>query len=56
MINKSILTNIYVGYLLIPNSNISGIVYEELPHGININVTFGIHKRHFSHKSVLMPE
>ena len=56
MINKSLITNVYVGYLLIPNSNISGITYEELPHGININITFGIHKRHFSNSSVLMPE
>ena len=53
---KSILTNIYIGYLLIPDSNISGIAYEELPHGINVNITFGIHNRKFVKKSVLMPE
>ena len=56
MFNKSILTNIYIGYLLIPDSNISGIAYEELPHGINVNITFGIHNRKFVKKSVLMPE
>jgi len=56
MFNKSIIANLNIGYLLIPNSNITGIAYEELPHGIQINTTFGIHKRNFIKKSVLMPE
>ena len=56
MFNKSIITNINLGYLLIPDSQITAIAYEELPHGYQINITFGIHKRNFAKKAVLMPE
>ena len=56
MFNKSIIVNLNAGYLIIPNKKISGIAFDELPHGVNMNITFGIHKRNFSKRSILMPE
>jgi hypothetical protein len=56
MFNKSIIANMNIGYLLIPNNNISGISYEELPHGFQVDITFGIHKRNFIKRFVIMPE
>ena len=38
------------------SNNITGIPYGELPHGFQVDITFGIHKRNFTKRFVIMPE
>ena len=51
-----VITTLEIGYSLIPNSNITGIAYEDLPHGLQLNIKFGRYKRKYSKTEVMLPE
>jgi len=54
--NRPTYMNFDIGYLFVSNSIIPETTLEDVPHGIQFDMTYGIHRRKLSTSSTLLPE